>query len=148
MSTRSGRTIAKVQRFDPTSTGSPSASASESEEESPKKPKKAAAKKAKVPASKAAKGMKRKAGKENEDGTPKEKRPQTAYFLFMAEERPALKVEHPDFNIKEVAVELGARWKKLSAAKKEKFQAEAKKLSDAYKAKKGETVEKVKKAKK
>ncbi|OQR92493.1 hypothetical protein ACHHYP_03663 [Achlya hypogyna] len=147
MSTRSGRTIAKVQRFDPTGDGSPvdSSAASSDEEESPKKAKKTA-KKSKVPASKQGKGSKRKAGKENEDGTPKEKRPPTAYFLFMAEERPAVKADLPDGNITEIAVELGSRWKNLDSTRKQKFVAEAKKLSDAFKAKKGEPVAKAKKA--
>ncbi|OQS04811.1 hypothetical protein THRCLA_20789 [Thraustotheca clavata] len=132
MSTRTRRTTAKVQRFDPVSGGDASPSVSEeSEEEVPKK-KKAAKRGPK------AKAAGKKKGKENSDGKPKEKRPPSAYFLFMAEERPTVKSEFPDYGIKEIAVELGSRWKSLGDAKKSKFQDEAKKLSDAYKARKEE----------
>ncbi len=117
MSTRSGRTIAKVTRFDPTD------KKSNNDVKKPKKSskKKSAAKVAKAgktAVSKKAKGAKRKASKLNADGTPKEKRPKTAYFLFMDEERPNVKKAYPNFDIKEVASELGKRWKALPDAKK------------------------------
>ncbi|KAF0688371.1 Aste57867_19991 [Aphanomyces stellatus] len=134
MSTRSGRNVNKVERFDPTdkkrATVQDSDVEGSDEEPKPKKTKKAA------PAAK--KAGKRKVSKENSDGTPKEKRPLSAYFLFLAEERPALVKEQPDLGAKEVVSELAVRWKALPDSKKQKFTAAAAKAKAEYDAKKGD----------
>ncbi|KAF0752723.1 hypothetical protein DYB28_001974 [Aphanomyces astaci] len=144
MSTRSGRNVTKVERFDPTDKKRNIDNSSEEEDE-PK-----VTKKAKKTAVAAKKAPKRKVSKENADGTPKEKRPLTAYFLFMAEERPILVKEQPDLGAKEVISELGARWKALPEAKKAKFNAAAAKAKAEYVAKKeaAPSADKPKKSKK
>ncbi|ETV98213.1 hypothetical protein H310_08936 [Aphanomyces invadans] len=141
MSTRSGRSVTKVERFDPTDKKR-SVDQSSEEDDEPK-----VTKKTKKSAVAAKKGPKRKLSKKNADGTPKQKRPLTAYFLFMAEERPIVIKEQPSLGAKEVISELGARWKALPDNKKQKFVAAAAKAKAEYDAKKV-TSDKPKKTKK
>jgi len=53
------------------------------------------------------------------------KRPQTAYFLFTAAERAAVKAAQPELKVTQVAKELGRRWKALDEAAKAPFVAQA-----------------------
>ncbi|CAK4081795.1 unnamed protein product [Aphanomyces euteiches] len=133
MSTRSGRNVNKVARFDPTDKNHEIVPDEEEDEEEDSDEPKAAKKTKKVAAKK---GGKRKVSKENADGTPKEKRPLSAYFLFLAEERPVLVKEQPDLSAKEVVSELASRWKSLPDSKKAKFNATAAKNKAEYDAKK------------
>ncbi len=65
------------------------------------------------------------------------KRPQSAYFLFMADFRPTFKKANPDSKgVKEVAVAAGAAWAKMSDKDKEKYNTAAAKAKAAYDAKK------------
>ena len=75
------------------------------------------------------------------------KRPLSAFFLFCADERPAVKVVYPNYSVGDVAKELGDRWNKVSADVKQKYEQKANKDKlryeqdmNAYKAKKGGAV--------
>jgi len=50
------------------------------------------------------------------------KRPQSAYFLWLNDNRPAIKKAHPDASITEVAKIGGAQWRKITAAEKKKYE--------------------------
>ena len=63
-------------------------------------------------------------------GAPK--RPQSAYFLFLADKRDTIKEEHPEWKIGEVTKAVSGEWKELDTTEKEKYQEEAKELLDAY----------------
>ena len=56
-----------------------------------------------------------------EAAAAKPKRPLTAYFVFMAEMRPKIKAEHPDWDVKQLASEAGARWRALSQDEKDAY---------------------------
>lgn len=73
---------------------------------------------------------KRKSKKEKDPNAPK--RPLTAYFLFMGDERAKVKASNPDFTIAEISKELGERWKTLDAGKKEMYQEKATKGKARY----------------
>merc|ERR1719204_2394698 len=60
------------------------------------------------------------------------KRPQTAYFLFTAAERAAVKAAQPELKVTQIAKELGKRWKALSDADKAPFVAKAAAAKKAY----------------
>ena len=87
----------------------------------------AAAKKAK--ATLRAKLLKRsktssKKGASKKKGTGKPRGP-TAFFVFSAEHRAAVKKAHPSWKVTEVASELGKQWRALSADKKKQYTAKA-----------------------
>lgn len=50
------------------------------------------------------------------------KRPLSAFFLFCADERPAVKATHPEYSVGEVAKEMGERWAKVTAETKTKYE--------------------------
>lgn len=56
-----------------------------------------------------------------EAAAAKPKRAPTAFFVFMAEMRPKIKTEHPDWDVKQIASEAGARWRALSQEEKDAF---------------------------
>jgi len=66
-------------------------------------------------------GIKRK--KKKDPNAPK--RPLSAFFLFCADERPAVKALYPGHSVGEAAKELGERWNKVSADVKAKYEAKA-----------------------
>lgn len=53
------------------------------------------------------------------------KRPLSAFFLFCHDERPAVKVIHPNYGVGDVAKELGDRWNKVSPETKQKYEQKA-----------------------
>merc|ERR1712013_923331 len=60
------------------------------------------------------------------------KRPQSAYFLWTASRRAAVKAANPDAKVTEIAILMGAEWKTLSEAEKKPFVAEAEKAKSTY----------------
>jgi len=66
------------------------------------------------------------------------KRPQSAYFLWMAEARAETKKANPEASIGELGKIMGKAWNKLSDEKKKPFAKKATALSDAYKVAKAE----------
>ena len=60
------------------------------------------------------------------------KRPTTAYFLFMDEQRPSVKEENPDAKIGELAKIIGAKWKELDEESKVVYVEQANKAKEAY----------------
>ncbi len=86
----------------------------------------AAAKKAK--ATLRAKLLKRaktsKKGASKKKGTGKPRGP-TAFFVFSAEHRAAVKKAHPSWKVTEIASELGKQWRALSADKKKQYTTKA-----------------------
>src|SRR6056300_1361361 len=75
------------------------------------------AKEAKV-ADKAAKADKPKRKKGlDKDGNPKEKRPPTAYNIFVKEKRAEIKEANPEMDNKEIFAEIGRIWKEQKAEK-------------------------------
>merc|ERR1719295_1943439 len=69
------------------------------------------------------------------------KRPATAYFMWMSDNRDAVKKKNPDAPITEMSKILGDMWKELSDASKKKYQDKA----TAAKAKYDKALEKYKK---
>lgn len=53
------------------------------------------------------------------------KRPLSAFFLYCADERAAIKAAHPTHSVGEVAKELGEKWNKVSPEVKAKYEAKA-----------------------
>jgi len=110
-----------------------------------KSPKKAATKKRKRPSNdsttpkKKAKTTKPKATPEKPKRAPKRKKtkyegepkkPLTAYFIYMGENRAKVTAENPDLKVKEIASHLGAKWRALTDAEKEPYN---KKVEEAKK---------------
>jgi hypothetical protein len=62
----------------------------------------------------------------------KPKRPLSAFFLFMIAERKKVQAKHPEMKAKEIAIAMGAKWRKSTPKKKSKFEKEAKKLKEKY----------------
>jgi len=60
------------------------------------------------------------------------KRPLSAFFLFCADERPSVKVSHPEYSVGEVAKEMGERWAKVSPETKAKYEAAASSEKQRY----------------
>jgi len=60
------------------------------------------------------------------------KRPSTAYFLFLADQRPQIKAANPSFGLAEVGKACGAAWAKLSPAKKQAYSDAAAKQKAKY----------------
>lgn len=78
------------------------------------------------PAGKAGKKKKRKA----DPNAPK--RPQTAFFLFCADRRSALRAQNPDMNIGQIAKILGAEWGQCEPTKKSQYEATAAAQKEQY----------------
>lgn len=53
------------------------------------------------------------------------KRPLSAFFIFCADERPAVKAIYPTYSVGDVAKELGDRWNKIQPEAKSKYEAKA-----------------------
>jgi hypothetical protein len=53
------------------------------------------------------------------------KRPLSAFFLFCADERAAIKAVHPTYSVGEVAKDLGEKWNKVTPDVKSKYEAKA-----------------------
>jgi len=53
------------------------------------------------------------------------KRPLSAFFLFCADERAAVKSANPSYSVGDVAKHLGERWNKVTADVKSKYEARA-----------------------
>ena len=66
--------------------------------------------------------------KADEAAKPKQVRTLSAYMLFMAAERDAVKQAHPEIKSSEVMSELGRRWKQLSPAARKPFEDKAAEL--------------------
>jgi hypothetical protein len=60
---------------------------------------------------------------EIEKGKPVEKKPLSGFFLFSSQHRDAIKREHPEWKVTEIAAELGKRWAALSDSEKASFKA-------------------------
>lgn len=73
----------------------------------------------------------KKAKKEKDPNAPK--RPRSAYILFSTEQRASVLKDHPEYAPKEVTVELGARWGKLSEAEKKQYQEQNEADKERYK---------------
>ena len=69
--------------------------------------------------------------KADEAAKPKQVRTLSAYMLFMAAERDAVKQAHPEIKSSEVMGELGRRWKQLSPAARKPFEDKAAELKQA-----------------
>lgn len=65
------------------------------------------------------------------------KRPMSAYLYFCKDEREKIKEEHPDMKAKDVTSEMGARWKKLTAAQKAPYEELQKADKERYENEKG-----------
>jgi len=61
------------------------------------------------------------------------KRPQTAFFLFCADRRAALRAANPDLNIGGIAKILGQEWGQCDPEKKATYEATAEQQKEAYK---------------
>jgi len=88
------------------------------------KPSKSSASTAKVAAPKGAKdgGKKKRAKKDKNEP----KRGQSAYFLWLNANRQAIKAEHPEAKVTEIAKLGGARWKEMNAAARAPWEEKAK----------------------
>lgn len=53
--------------------------------------------------------------------TPFPTKPHTAYFLFQAERRPSVRASHPQASVSELAKLMGAEWKALPEAERERW---------------------------
>jgi len=60
------------------------------------------------------------------------KRPPSAFFVFCAEHRPAIKGDHPGISIGDIAKKLGELWSKQSPKDKIPFEAKAAKFKEKY----------------
>ena len=74
------------------------------------------------------------------------KRPTSAYFFFMQENRERVKAENPNISFGQIGKKMGEMWANLSATEKKPYDAKAKedkeryeKEKAAYEARKGET---------
>jgi len=68
-------------------------------------------------------GQGKKAKKTKDPNAPK--RATTAYFFFLADERPRTKEEVPGISVTELSKVVGAKWKELSDADKAPYEAKA-----------------------
>eukprot|EP00483_Globobulimina_turgida_P000238 UN00238 len=69
--------------------------------------------------------------KPKQNGAPK--RPMSAYFLFAADEREAVKEANPDLSMAEISKVLGADWAKLSKREKKRYTDESTAKMEVYK---------------
>ena len=61
------------------------------------------------------------------------KRPQTAFFLFCADHREALRQQFPDLRIGEIAKKLGEKWSQCDGEKRAKYEGIANDQKETYK---------------
>lgn len=61
-----------------------------------------------------------------------EKKPNSAYINFVSDNYKSVKAKNPTSQSKDVMTLLGAEWKKLGGAAKDKYKAEAAKAKEAY----------------
>lgn len=61
------------------------------------------------------------------------KRPQTAFFLFCADHREALRQQFPDLRIGEIAKKLGEKWAQCDGEKRAKYEGIANDQKETYK---------------
>eukprot|EP00619_Florenciella_sp_RCC1007_P007257 CAMPEP_0205904098 /NCGR_PEP_ID=MMETSP1325-20131115/515_1 /ASSEMBLY_ACC=CAM_ASM_000708 /TAXON_ID=236786 /ORGANISM="Florenciella sp., Strain RCC1007" /LENGTH=197 /DNA_ID=CAMNT_0053269827 /DNA_START=19 /DNA_END=612 /DNA_ORIENTATION=- len=66
------------------------------------------------------------------------KRATTAYFFFLAEERPRTKAEVPGISVTELSKVVGAKWKQLSEEQKAPYEAKAEADKARYAAEKAQ----------
>jgi len=92
-------------------------------------PKKRKASKSPSSRSKSPKKSKSGKSKSKKDGP---KRPKTAYFFFMDDVRSDLVKKYPKEGVTDIAKRMGAKWKKLAAADKKKYQDKAAKAKKQY----------------
>ncbi|KAG9269389.1 high mobility group protein B2-like isoform X2 [Astyanax mexicanus] len=76
------------------------------------------------------KGMGKMGRKKKDPNAPK--RPPSAFFIFCSEHRPAVKSEHPNLTIGEIAKKLGEKWSKLSTKDRSPFDQKAVLLREKY----------------
>ena len=62
----------------------------------------------------------------------------TAYFCFAAEARSRLAAEHPELSMTEQAKEMGAQWKRMGDAEKQKYMEMAQKDRERYESERAE----------
>eukprot|EP00124_Ichthyophonus_hoferi_P004529 Ihof_evm6s511 gene=Ihof_evmTU6s511 len=72
----------------------------------------------------------RKEKKEKDPNAPK--KPLTAYILFCNDQRPQIRLDHPDMKIPEIGSKLGGMWKALTEEQKIKFTALAEQDKKRY----------------
>lgn len=60
------------------------------------------------------------------------KKPLTAYFHFIADERPKVKASYPNLTIGEIGKEMGERWRSLDFVQKTSYEGKAKKDRERY----------------
>lgn len=80
----------------------------------------------------ASSGKKTKRGKKQAKDPNAPKKPMTAYFFFMAQERAVIKAENPTATIGELGKLMGLKWKGLSEEEKAPFNDAAAKAKDDY----------------
>ncbi|KAI1292060.1 FACT complex subunit SSRP1 [Halotydeus destructor] len=69
--------------------------------------------------------------KDADDGKPK--KPMTAYFLWMNENRPVLKEKYPSLSLTELTKKAGELWKEKTSSDKTKYEEEYERLKIEYK---------------
>eukprot|EP01059_Diplonema_ambulator_P016670 TRINITY_DN2838_c0_g2_i1.p1 TRINITY_DN2838_c0_g2~~TRINITY_DN2838_c0_g2_i1.p1 ORF type:complete len:218 (+),score=129.05 TRINITY_DN2838_c0_g2_i1:62-655(+) len=79
------------------------------------------------------KGKKRKAATKKEKDPNAPKKPLTPFFMYSQKMRPEIKEENPDMAAKDVAKEIGARWKDLDDDEKKTYQDEYQEAMKAWK---------------
>lgn len=75
-------------------------------------------------------------GRKKKQKTAGPKRATSAYFFFTADMRERVKQENPDLKITEMAKVMGAKWKQMSDADKQKYVDMAEKDKERYAAEK------------
>merc|ERR1712024_303195 len=90
------------------------------------------------------KGEEKKQRKKKDPNAPK--RPMSAYFLFMNENRPTVRRDNPDASIGEVAKILGKMWGEIEPEEKAKFDKEAAVAKKKWEAEKAAYAKKAKAA--
>lgn len=73
----------------------------------------------------------KKAKRKKDPNAPK--RPQTAFFLYCADHRDALRAQFPDLRIGDIAKKLGAGWAECEGPKREKYESIANAQKEIYK---------------
>merc|ERR1712146_74335 len=62
------------------------------------------------------------------------KKPLSAYFMFLADNRESMKAEFPELKITELGKKVGELWKALSEEEKEVYKAKSRKAEEEFKA--------------
>jgi len=114
---------------------------SDDEDKKKKKKEKTATTKTKKAASTTKKGTKRKKAERGEAPAkrkkkPKDpnapKKPQTAFFLYMHQERLVVKKNNPEMKAKDISKTIGAQWRELTEQQKKPYHDEYEKLKAEY----------------